>query len=361
MNANTCFRVLCLAVVGCASDAEPDEPSTADGGGAGPTPIGASATDGGSGAGAAGDGSSGGGAAGSFAAGGFAGADGSAGGGAFSGAGGSVGGSAGGSTGGAGGRAPASGAFTFLTYNVAGLPEGISQSHPAVNLSQISPLLNAYDVVVVQENFTFADYPQMLRSASTHPYQSTPKPPGGGFDIGDGLNFFSRLFFEDAALYRQTWTVCFGHLTNASDCLTSKGFAVVEVELAENVAVDLYDLHMDAGGAAQDEAARSAQVEQLLAQLATRSLGRAIIVAGDTNMDDNEDPLDRLLVGGELKDSCRALSCGDERIDRVFFRNSATLQLTPSGWRTADEFVDGAGQPLSDHRAVAVDFTWQSL
>jgi endonuclease/exonuclease/phosphatase (EEP) superfamily protein YafD len=133
------------------------------------------------------------------------------------------------------------------------------------------------------------------------------------------------------------------------------------VELADNVVIDLYDLHMDAGGAAEDEASRSAQVEQLLLQLAARSVGRAIIVAGDTNMDENEDPLDRLLEGGELTDSCRAVSCGDERIDRIFFRNSATLQLAPSGWRTADEFIDGSGQPLSDHRAVAVDFTWQSL
>jgi endonuclease/exonuclease/phosphatase family metal-dependent hydrolase len=143
--------------------------------------------------------------------------------------------------------------------------------------------------------------------------------------------------------------------------LTSKGFAVVEVRLSETAAFDLYDLHMDAGGAAEDMSARAAQVEQLLTQLAARSAGRAVVVAGDTNMRASEDSLQRLLAEGKLTDSCRALSCGDERIDRIFFRNSTNLSFEPSRWRTADEFVDGSGQPLSDHLAVAVDFAWQAL
>src|SRR5690242_3764245 len=64
------------------------------------------------------------------------------------------------------------GTFKLLTYNVAGLPEGISGSHPLVDLPLISPLLNGYDMVAVQENFTWADYPQRLSSAARHPYKS---------------------------------------------------------------------------------------------------------------------------------------------------------------------------------------------
>ena len=47
----------------------------------------------------------------------------------------------------------ASGTFLMLTYNVAVLPDSLSSSHPSEYTPQISPLLNAYDVVVVQEDF----------------------------------------------------------------------------------------------------------------------------------------------------------------------------------------------------------------
>ena len=46
-----------------------------------------------------------------------------------------------------------SGSFTALSYNVAGLPELISGSEPQTNSPLISPLLNAYDLVLVQESW----------------------------------------------------------------------------------------------------------------------------------------------------------------------------------------------------------------
>src|SRR5688572_5820705 len=49
--------------------------------------------------------------------------------------------------------APSAGTIRFLTYNVAGLPEGVSKSHPAANTPLMSPLLNDFDLVVVQEDF----------------------------------------------------------------------------------------------------------------------------------------------------------------------------------------------------------------
>jgi hypothetical protein len=148
-------------------------------------------------------------------------------------------------------------------------------------------------------------------------------------------------------------------LTNLNDCLTSKGFAVAEMHLAYGAAIDVYDLHLDAGGAAEDRAARDDQVDQLLIAIALRSAGRALVVAGDTNMRAGEAALARLIGEAGLTDSCRVLSCGDERIDRVLFRSSATVELFATRWRVASEFVDAQGFPLSDHRAVAVDFGGQ--
>lgn len=247
---------------------------------------------------------------------------------------------------------PQNGTLHVLTYNVAGLPDALSGSNPLVNTPLISPRLNEFDLVLAQEDFS---YHEELAADAEHPYQSTP---GGGGTLGDGLNRFSLSPFED--FERMGWIECNGVVDSGSDCLTQKGFSVGLHELGPGVEVDVYNFHMDAGGSAEDIAARQAQVEQMLGVISRRSANRALIVAGDTNMDE-EDEADfvTLLEGAGLTDACRELTCGDQfRIDRIMFRNSGTLELTPMSWLVDLSFVDDEGEQLSDHEAVVVDFSW---
>ncbi len=243
----------------------------------------------------------------------------------------------------------------MLVYNVAGLPQGISGGNPTINTPLISPLLNPFDLVYVQEDFSFHE---QLISAATHPFKSTPLTTGGA--LGDGLNRLARYPFSDFT--RTAWDVCYGTVDSGSDCLTKKGFSVGLHQFAEGVWVDVYNLHMDAGHKKQEDyAAREAQAAQLLAAIQARSADTPVIVVGDTNMRDAEDELvlQSLLTGAGLTDACRALACAEpERIDRVMFRGNATLTLTPRNWRVDASFVDAANEPLSDHEAVAVDFDW---
>ena len=48
-----------------------------------------------------------------------------------------------------------SGRFSLLTYDVAGLAQLGSDSDPGLNAALISPLLNHYDVALVQEDFAY--------------------------------------------------------------------------------------------------------------------------------------------------------------------------------------------------------------
>lgn len=243
-----------------------------------------------------------------------------------------------------------------LTYNVAGLPEGLSGSHPERNTPLISPLLEPYDLVLVQEDFTYHD---ALVSRVTHGHRSIPKVPETKL-TGDGLNVLARLPF-DQPLERTPWAVCNGGLEAGSDCLAEKGFAVATHHFSEDIAVDVYDLHLDAGGGEADLAAREAQVDQLLAAVATRSAGRAVIIAGDTNLRRNRPRdvagLEKLLAGAGLTDSCAATSCGDDdHIDRFLFRSSEAVELVAESWSVDARFVDEMGEDLSDHPAIAVRF-----
>ncbi len=255
------------------------------------------------------------------------------------------------------------GELELLTYNVAGLPEGLSSSHPAEFTPQISPKLNGYELVLVQEDFW---YHQQLAAATTHPHRSRPMWPEPELQqLGDGLNRFSHSAFDDHR--RSTWSACHGALDAGSDCLTSKGFASAWHRFGANAAagVLVVNLHLDAGSADGDQQARREQVEQLIAALDARAADRALIVAGDTNLKPEraDRPLDaasfdRLLAATGLRDSCRTLDCPEESIDRVLFRSGAEVQLTPLRWSRPPEFVTEQGEDLSDHRPVAVLFSW---
>lgn len=243
----------------------------------------------------------------------------------------------------------------LLTYNVAGLPEGLSGSSPEKNTPLISPLLEPYDLVLVQEDFT---YHAALVSKVTHAYRSTPAEPKSK-PQHDGLNLLGRAPF-DLPIYREAWQMCHGGLDSGSDCLAEKGFTHSRHTLGDDVEVDVYNLHMDASGGEEDQAARAAQVEQLIAAIGSRSAGRPLIVAGDTNLrptrPNDVTSLARLVSGAGLTDACVALACGDEaRIDRVMYRSSDALEITATRWALDPAFVDEAGMGLSDHEAVAVD------
>jgi hypothetical protein len=248
------------------------------------------------------------------------------------------------------------GRFELVTYNVAGLPEGISRSRPLANLPRIGELLNAFDIALVQEDFA---YPLELRRALRHPHASSPFERSGRLDFGDGLSQFSRWPFTN--FRREAWISCHGLIDSFFDCLTPKGFSMSRQSIGRDASVHVYNLHMDAGWSPDDRAAREGQVEQLIAAIRRQSPGQAVIVGGDTNLWGRDRRLlDHLMSSAGLSDACAETRCPEpSRIDRVLFRRSRELRLRPRRWRIAGEFVDDARRPLSDHLAVAVEFEWE--
>jgi endonuclease/exonuclease/phosphatase family metal-dependent hydrolase len=248
------------------------------------------------------------------------------------------------------------GRLRVLTYNVAGLPEGISRSSPLANHPLIGERLNQYDLALVQEDFAYA---RELREKIGLPYQSQPFVREQRVDFGDGLSVFSRFHFPEPR--RTPWSSCHGITGHFFDCLTPKGFSVTTLELGHGVPLDVWNVHLDAGFSAGDRAARASQLEQLAAAVRLHSSDRALIVAGDFNLSSAE--LDQLRLfqrATATRDACRATRCPQPwRIDRVLFRPSKALPLAAARWRLPPGFVDARGAPLSDHAPVAVDFSWR--
>jgi endonuclease/exonuclease/phosphatase family metal-dependent hydrolase len=245
--------------------------------------------------------------------------------------------------------------FSLLTYNVAGLPAVVSRSEPDRNAPSIGELLNLYDIALVQEDFA---YHSALAARARHPHRSQAAALRAASVLGDGLSTFSIGPFEK--FRRVAWTKCNGRLSQGSDCLTKKGFSVAVHHLAQNATVDIYNVHMDSGSSAADRAARAHQVDQLLAAIESSSANRAVIVAGDTNMDERDDALlSQFLERAALRDACRTLGCRVPRmIDRVMFRGSGEIRLEALHMDLDHRFVREDGEDLSDHKAVGVLFRW---
>jgi hypothetical protein len=250
------------------------------------------------------------------------------------------------------------GSFTALTYNVAGIPQLFSGRTPRRNNPLVGPLLDRYDLVLVQEDFM---YHRALEAGVTLAYRSPPHPVSPSLvTLGDGLSQFARFPME--AFERVRWRVCSGLLSGASDCAARKGYTYFRLVLDEGVDIDVYNLHLDAGWGRGDWDARGQQVTQLITEVGRRSAGRPVIIGGDTNLrwtGTDPESLERLVVELELTDACHALNCRRERVDRLLFRGSAELELSARAYFIPDEFVDARGNALSDHHPVAVTFAWE--
>ncbi|MFJ9903226.1 jacalin-like lectin [Streptomyces sp. NPDC101152] len=271
-----------------------------------------------------------------------------------------------------------SGSFSVLTYNVAGLPEGIS-SAPTPRQSSTTTIgqrIAPYDVVHVEEDFNYHSY--LYAGDTAHAYRT---PTSGGAGIGSGLNTLSKIPYDADDFERVKWNSC---QVDSGDCLTPKGFTFMRERLAEGVYVDFYNLHTNAGTNDGDEASRADNLNQLTAFIKTHSAGNAVVVMGDTNTrytraadtiaefgaaNGLTDAWVQLIRGGTppAKGS-DALVCDQsgatvpntcEVVDKVLYRGSKLLSLNATSYSNEHaKFLTDAGLMLSDHDPIAVGFTW---
>jgi endonuclease/exonuclease/phosphatase family metal-dependent hydrolase len=257
---------------------------------------------------------------------------------------------------------PLTNTISVMTYNVAGLPQLISSSDPVNNTSEIGRRINAYDIVLVQEDF---NYNHFLYGTARHKYRSKPSPP---VPLGDGLNMLSQYPFRNFKRFK--WNDCFG-----TDCLTPKGFTYAQVEVVPGFWVDFYNLHANAGSGPDDLAARRKNIAQVCAYIDANSQGRPVVVMGDFNCrytregDDIRFMLDRgfadvwiqLIRNGAIpeKGAVALTNCGPsatspecETVDKIFIRSNDQITIEALQFEKPREAFMRDGKELSDHIPV---------
>ncbi len=248
-----------------------------------------------------------------------------------------------------------------LTYNVQGLPDPITAGRYGMPLTarmaRISEELDRFSLVGLQESFD-DDAHAALISAASHPVQrwfteraAPDRVYGAGLAQLAGLG---DVWAEHDQLYSQ----CHGLLDGASDCLASKGVQGVTLDLGGGARLTWLNTHHEAGGGAEDEAARSQQVTEVLALIDALPTEDAVVFTGDFNMR-RSDPADAVELAryeaAGLRDACLELACAEpDRIDLVWVRDGGSLQLTPTAWEVAPGLLDVDGRPLADHDPIHV-------
>lgn len=273
-------------------------------------------------------------------------------------AGGSDSGSPGGSD--SGSSAPTSGSLSVLTYNVHGLPSAITGDDTPARMADIAPLLPSFDLIGLQEDFDEDNHATLVAQAD-HPVQDWfDDKVSDDRAYGSGLALLAPGGAVD--IEHHHYSACNGVLDGASDCLASKGFQRVRLDLGGAV-IDVYNTHMEAGSGPDDHAAMAVHVDELLTAFAVSADHDVpVLFLGDTNLRDSEPDdlvqVQRLKDAG-LRDACDEVGCAEPgRIDRVMLRDAGGITLTAESWQVAPGFFDGDGVPLSDHDPIVVQVGW---
>ena len=251
-----------------------------------------------------------------------------------------------------------------LSYNTHGLIGWIAGDDPQSRFPKISQLLHPYDVVLVQEDWS---YHEELVSAS--PHEVVERGNDSRLALASLLPIFggsglttlvrSRDWLLDVG--REPYDTCAGWFGGANDCFGTKGFLQVRLRLPPDRRLDVYQTHLDAGAGSEDQAARVRQLELLAERINAISGDRALILAGDFNLDasrpEQREALRAFADGLELRDSGASPSPGSgwRQLDYVFYRSGAQVEIELLEAGEALEFRDAAS-PLSDHPALSTRF-----
>jgi endonuclease/exonuclease/phosphatase family metal-dependent hydrolase len=265
--------------------------------------------------------------------------------------------------------------LSVLSYNVHGLFALAAKDSPRDRMPTIGWLANRYDVVLLQEDFEYADVvrDQMQRHTGfrgnglgAHPVLWTAKLlllpanlllPRFSLPYGSGLTTFVPKASANADdVVRKPYGDCAGWFSSKGDCWARKGYLRVRMRAPNGAVLDVYNTHIEAGTSSRSMRSRRRNFEDLTQAVERLSAGAAVLVAGDFNVDYSR-PRDRdyITLFREklgLADSGAGprLAVWRER-DFILLRDGsgATISVEEAG--EATEFVSGS-RALSDHPAL---------
>ncbi|MDP1688671.1 MAG: hypothetical protein Q8L47_00890 [bacterium] len=246
--------------------------------------------------------------------------------------------------------------FSIISYNTHGLPSFITHDDTPARLKAINPYLVKYDVVLIQENFS---YPDLLTRNSNSIFFGNPsrfsflqyilKPICGS--CGSGLVVINNKI--DATTldtgHRSFGNICTGWFLDSYNCFVTKGFMFVHLLFRSGENIYVYNLHLNSGGNNLAHKVRINQLDILIRDINQRVRSEnGLIIGGDFN--ERPEDLKWFLDSLKLKNSFEINARSQEYhkyIDNLFYRSGSRTIITPLAGGDAKEIPN-----LSDHRPI---------
>lgn len=283
--------------------------------------------------------------------------------------------------------------FNAATYNVDGLPQellniqinkGGMEEEGAAQMAQKLKREN-WDIIGVAEDFNYHEELTSPLSDYYHIGSHSGEVVSLDmlFDSPNGLGFLLAKAGNYPKFSNETTVNFTGRNGNIADgdIFIRKAFRYYTVELAENVAIDVYVLHMDAGSESADIKAREAQLVQLRDYIKENNNGRHILILGDTNCRYTRENLKSLFIDGlhsadntltvrdawvEMMwagryptyggDAMMVDQYGDQRgevVDKILYIENSKSPYTI----TLNRYERDMSFPVTDHYPVVANFT----
>lgn len=174
--------------------------------------------------------------------------------------------------------------INFVTYNIAGLPDTLTSSREVSKADKRFPVianfLKQFDVIGIQEIFIPERH---IIEDKLKTYYLVHGTDTGNITkmYGSGVYIFSRWPILKSAF--ETWDQAEDY-----DSVSHKGFVIATTKVSEDLQIDIYSLHAQAGH--QYVHIRENQYKQFHSALKKYSLGqgRPVIIMGDFNSGPNK-------------------------------------------------------------------------
>ena len=251
--------------------------------------------------------------------------------------------------------------LNLLTYNIHGLNPIIAGDDPYNRIPKILSKITKYDIIFFQENWIYdnSSFASMLDSYNVlttsdskffWPINKVFNPNGAGLSLAISKSI--DIIESSEHLFKN----CSGWLSKDNDCLASKGFQYLRVQINGHI-LDLYNTHFDAGQNDSDKNARLSQLNQLQKFIEVTSTDFPVIIAGDLNIlyeSSEYKIIDSFVVDNNLIEADWSSDLSKSKfgkLDYILYKSSKNTDMNLEKCK-----VDINLSGLSDHPAIQAVF-----
>ena len=253
--------------------------------------------------------------------------------------------------------------LNILVYNTHGLPEIFIDDNPKKRFPIIGEKTRDFNISLLQEDYSHHEELSSGLGTESIAYRGGMGTILCPLCAGSGLTSIFNL--PDGWLIdveNETYEDCSGWLIGANDCFAYKGFQIIKITTPNKKDFYIINTHMDAGRRDSDRYTREKQLEHVITAIKKKKEVKALIVAGDLNLN-SKDPEDMELLK-QFKNELSLMDAFEDTeidarwpiLDYILIRQGKDVGLKINSVGEDRSFFTEEG-PLSDHPALFIELS----